>query len=86
MNRRDFEVVDEGVLTISDRDVRYRANCCHGDSDADGDYQMFTNEHAIGKYWFLPLYLTFYFDFNQRKTLKKGYNHFNNNLLVMSMN
>ena len=48
VNRREFEVVDEGVLTISDRDVRYRANCCQGDSDADGDYQIFTNENVTG--------------------------------------
>ncbi|KAL5272651.1 hypothetical protein ACHWQZ_G000744 [Mnemiopsis leidyi] len=48
VNRREFEVVDEGVLTISDRDVRYRANCCQDDSDADGDYQIFTNENVTG--------------------------------------
>ncbi|XP_063692281.1 A disintegrin and metalloproteinase with thrombospondin motifs adt-1-like isoform X2 [Bolinopsis microptera] len=45
VHRTETEDFDEGALTLSDTDVRYRAPCCEAD---DGDYQIFTNEFALG--------------------------------------
>ena len=52
MRRTETEDFDEGALTLSDTDVRYRAPCC----EADGDYQIFTNEFALGKIVFFYFY------------------------------